>query len=266
MTAQEDPYVRVYYRALTDDKFQGLSSAAWGHWVRMLVVADGMHPSAAPLPRWVERKPLQELVSRGIVDLEGTEYFRIHGMEPERAKRTEAATFAAEVKHHGLAEAQRRQAARLANPAGAVQPHAGAAPGAPPQPPGRAVHASPNHSEPSLSEPLRAENGRAPEDGQADEPYRTVEELTRFPAQRFEANAIRALDALCDRRTVPTVVAALREVAPSIPTQPPSPWQLVSATVKHLEPFTPGRPAAAATPKGSVQGIDEIREALRAQS
>jgi hypothetical protein len=112
MTAQTDPYVRVYYRVLADDKFRNLSSAAWGHWVRLLVIADSMHPSSAPLPRWVERKPLQELVAARIVDLEGGDYFRIHGMTTERAQRTEAATFAAEVKHHGLAEATRRQAER----------------------------------------------------------------------------------------------------------------------------------------------------------
>jgi hypothetical protein len=160
MTAQEDPYVRVYYRVLTDEKFKPLSSAAWGHWVRLLTVADGMFPSSAPLPRWVERKPLQELVAAGIVDLDGSDYFRIHGMEPERASRAEAARFAADVKHHGLEEAERRRSERSA---GAVQPHADAAPTAAtqrtratPQPRGRAEPASPLLSAPIQSAPLQA--------------------------------------------------------------------------------------------------------------
>jgi hypothetical protein len=155
MTAQTDPYVRVYYRVLADDKFRSLSSAAWGHWVRLLVIADSMHPSSAPLPRWVERKPLQELVAARIVDLEGGDYFRIHGMTTERAQRTEAATFAAEVKHHGLAEATRRQAER-AGSSGRMQPDAGAARGAAAQPLGRAEPASPLLSAPLLSEPLHS--------------------------------------------------------------------------------------------------------------
>lgn len=110
-----------------------------------------------------------------------------------------------------------------------------------------------------------AESGRAP--GEADEPYRTAEELTgHFPVQRWEQNALRTLDALSDRRGIPAVVAALREVAPSIPTQPPAPWQLVSAARNHLEPFAPsgnGKPTSA--PKGMVQPVASIREQLDAR-
>jgi hypothetical protein len=157
MTAQDDPYVRVYYRVLTDEKFKPLSSSAWGHWVRMLVVADGMFPSSAPLPRWVERKPLQELVAAGIVDLDGSDYFRIHGMEPERDRRADAARFAADVKHHGLPEAERRRVER----ANAVQPHAGAAPSAATQPAGRAIDASPLLSAPLRSDPIQSAPLRA---------------------------------------------------------------------------------------------------------
>lgn len=103
--------------------------------------------------------------------------------------------------------------------------------------------------------------------GEADEPYRTAEELTGwFPIQRFEANARRTLDALTDRRGIPAVVAAMREVAPGIPTQPPGPWQLVSATVKHLEPFSGPTKPEPRPPKGQVQSVDEIREALRARN
>lgn len=117
MTVQDDPYVRVYYRALHDVRFRDLSAAAWGHWVRLLVIADGMYPAAAPLPRWTESEPLRELREAGIIEQDG-DYFRIHGMEPERAKRSEAAAFAADVKHHGSEEAIRRQASRRAAASG----------------------------------------------------------------------------------------------------------------------------------------------------
>lgn len=151
MTAQDDPYVRVYYRVLGDDKFRGLSSSAWGHWVRLLTIADGMFPSAAPLPRWVERKPLAELVSARIVDLDGADNYRIHGMATERARRAEAATFAADVKHHGKEEALRRQAARAAASAAAASDRMQA------QPPGLRADASPIRSAPLLSEPIHSD-------------------------------------------------------------------------------------------------------------
>ena len=150
MTTQTDPYTRVYYRVLNDPKFAGMSSAAWGHWVRLLVIADGMYPAPAPVPRWVEDEPMQELVDRQIVDLEGQDYFRIHGMTGERATRSEAATFAADVRHVGQAEAERRRAerSRAQNPgsAPALPPHAGA-------------HAEP--ASPLLSAPIQSDPSHA---------------------------------------------------------------------------------------------------------
>jgi hypothetical protein len=150
MTTQADPYTRVYYRVLNDPKFAGMSSAAWGHWVRLLVIADGMYPAPAPVPRWVEDGPMKELQERGIIDLEGEDYFRIHGMTGERATRSEAATFAADVRHVGQAEAERRRAERIRtqNPgsAPALPPHAGA-------------HAEP--ASPLLSAPIQSTPSRA---------------------------------------------------------------------------------------------------------
>jgi hypothetical protein len=163
VTVQEDPYVRVYYRALTDEKFRGLTSDAWGHWVRLLVIADGMYPAPAPLPRWVKAGPLRELETSRIVAVEG-EYFRIVGMDPERAKRSEAATFAADVKHRGLEEALRRRSER----AEIVRPHPDASGRSgmgvrndAPQRNGRAVSASPLRSAPIQSAPLRSEPAAA---------------------------------------------------------------------------------------------------------
>lgn len=156
MTAQDDPYVRVYYRVLTDAKFTDLSHAAWGHWVRLLVVADGLYPAPAPLPRWVDDAALTELAAAGIVDLLGSDYFTVHGMKAEREGRSEAATFAADVKHHGRSEAERRRSDRMRAHAGAVQPDAGAAPGAAGGPPGLPLRSSPLLAAPIQSAPLRS--------------------------------------------------------------------------------------------------------------
>lgn len=93
--------------------------------------------------------------------------------------------------------------------------------------------------------------------GEPDEPYRTLEELTdHFPVQRVEQNAIRTLDALCDRRGVPAVIAALRAEAPGIETQPPSPWQLIAAARNRLEPFANGRKQVEAIGKGGVSAAE----------
>lgn len=259
MTAQDDPYVRVYYRALTDEKFRGLSSAAWGHWVRLLVVADGMYPSAAPLPRWVEDGPLAELSAATIVDLLEGDYFLIHGMEPERQRRADAAAYAADVKHHGKDEADRRKAARAAGASDRMQPQPTGRPQQPNRPPGAA---SPLLSSPSLSTPIHAVPDAR--DGEPSEPYRTLEELTgNFPVQRVEPNAIRTLDALCDRRGIPAVLAALRAEAPGIDPQPPAPWPLIAAVRNRLEPFAGSKPSAPAA-KGMVQDIADIRRQLDA--
>ena len=125
-------------------------------------------------------------------------------------------------------------------------------------PDSRALSPSPSMSP---SEALPRDGYQVP-DG-PDEPYRTLESLTDFPVQRVEANAIRTLDALCDRRGIPAVVAALRAVAPDIETQPPAPWQVIAAARNRLEPFASTKPVTA--PKGMVQDVADIRRQLDAR-
>ncbi len=139
MTAQDDPYVRVYYRALRDEKFQSLTNAAWGHWVRLLVIADGMHPASAPLPRWTEEAALSELVAANIVDMDGAEFYRIHGLEAERAQRSELAAIGGKARTSG---AQRDASGRLL--------------------PSSGLPARSSLSEPLLSAPIRTEPLPAP--------------------------------------------------------------------------------------------------------
>ena len=116
MTAQDDPYVRVYYRIIDDPKFADVydDDRALALWLRLLLHADAMYPAPAMLPPAFNKKALDKLVRAGLVDV-GTGYrFRIHGLQVERDRRAEAARFAADVKNHGKEEAERRQSARKA--------------------------------------------------------------------------------------------------------------------------------------------------------
>lgn len=90
MTAQSDPYSRVYWRfirefpAIYDDK------PTFGWWVTLLIIADGAHPSPAQLPHGVNRKSLDRLVEAGLVTLDTGFRYTIRGLSEERERRAEA--------------------------------------------------------------------------------------------------------------------------------------------------------------------------------
>ena len=151
MTAQSDPYVRVYYRIVEDDKFANVydDKATLGWWLTLLLAADATYPAPANLPRRLPNKVLDTLVSSGLVELAGSDRYRIHGLSSERDHRSESSRFAAEVKAHGLVEAQRRQSERKA---GAVRAQSG-----------RSAERVPLRTEPLRTEPnLSNKNGLKP--------------------------------------------------------------------------------------------------------
>ena len=86
MTAQTDPYVRVYYRVIDDPKFADVfdDDARLACWLRLLLVADGTWPAPAPIPANVKRGPFQHLVKVGLIDIVAGGRYRIHGMDGER--------------------------------------------------------------------------------------------------------------------------------------------------------------------------------------
>lgn len=90
MTAQRDPYVRVYYSVVDDPKFAGMKLETKGAWLDLLIAADSMYPAPAPLPRWLPKRIQVELTRRGIIDPVGSDHYRIHGLESERSKRSAA--------------------------------------------------------------------------------------------------------------------------------------------------------------------------------
>lgn len=173
MTAQQDPYVRVYYRIVDDPKFADVfdHDARLATWLRLLLLADGTYPAPAPIPFGVNKAALNHLVAVGLVDLEPGSRFRIHGMEAERGVRGERAAAAARKRWD-----QRRGDAP--GNASAMQTHSG-----------RTANASERasrhgmHSAPLRSAPLRSEDERAPEDPDDDVTtlQKLAEELTGTP-------------------------------------------------------------------------------------
>lgn len=138
MTAQADPYVRVYYRIVEDERFQSVypDDRALATWLRLLIVADGAYPAAASIPRSVNQKSVAKLVEAGLVELVGTDHFRIHGLESERSRRSEMGRRAASMRWQSEGNAP------------VMRPHPDASSGA--------MHSAPLRSEPIQSAPLPA--------------------------------------------------------------------------------------------------------------
>lgn len=172
MTAQTDPYVRVYYRILDDPKFKAVDDRALGLWVRLLLQADAMYPSTAILPRRVHEPSLAKLADAQLIELLDNDRYRIKGLAAERETRAEAARFAADAKHHGHAEAVRRQSERNAG---------GMRPASEPDADALPLRSSPIRTEPIQSAPLRSDAPRTknPFERETDE-----ERLARYRALR----------------------------------------------------------------------------------
>lgn len=145
MTAQQDPYVRVYYRIIDDPKFDDVfdDKSTLGWWLTLLLAADATHPAPANLPRRLPKASLEKLVTRGLVDLVGTDRYRLHGLVAERENRSEVGKKGA--------NARWSQSDRNAN---ALPTQSERNP--------NAMHSEPLHSEPNRTAPSRREHGLTP--------------------------------------------------------------------------------------------------------
>jgi hypothetical protein len=150
VTAQPDPYVRVYYSITDDAKFAAVydDDAALALWLRLLIVADACYPAAAPLPRCNEAA-LAMLVDAGLVDLVGTTRYHIHGLVKERERRSSNARASANARWSD-ATAMRPHSTSDAT---AMRPHSSDA--------CEPMLAEPSLAEPSSSKQSRAEQSRA---------------------------------------------------------------------------------------------------------
>ena len=101
MTAQSDPYVRVYYRIIDDPKFEEVfpDDRMLATWLRLLLTADATFPAPAPIPQGVSKVALAYLVGVHLVDLLPASRYRMHGMESERGKRSDQARSAANARY-----------------------------------------------------------------------------------------------------------------------------------------------------------------------
>lgn len=238
MTAQSDPYVRVYYRIIDDPKFEAVfnDDRALATWLRLLLTADATYPAPAPVPHGIHRATFDKLIQVGLIDSAPAHRYRMHGLAAERDRRSDQARNAANARHGksgSNARAMREQSVSNA-----------------------AASDDDMHSAPIRAEQLRATPSRT-----ATEHYAALEEVTLLPMQRVEARTRTELDRLADQRGAAAVALAIREVAERIPTQPPSARQVVFEAVKFLEPFTANRTEP--KPKGLQPGTEEVASAFR---
>ena len=248
MTAQTDPFVRVYYSVMGDDeKFAQVfdNDARLACWLRLLLVADACYPAAAPMPQGVKRAALAHLVSVGLVDLMSGNRFRIHGLASERDRRSERAA----------ASARKRW-----DDATALRPHSdrnasGTGRNADPMP----IRTAPIQSEPNQSEP----------DARRDalEAIGAVEDLTGRPFGWAPGSPIvDTLTADVADLGLARVLSEYRSVKAAADGSPIDPAGIVFGAHKRLYPIPdapPRKPVAVG--KGQVQSIAEIREALDAR-
>src|SRR5687767_5281223 len=75
-----------------------------GAWLQMLLVADAMYPTSAPLPR--RNRAVTRLLASGlVVELPGNRY-TIRGLKAERERRSASARNAAAVRWHSEGNAK----------------------------------------------------------------------------------------------------------------------------------------------------------------
>jgi hypothetical protein len=107
-------YVRVYYSVIDDPKFEHVIDdvAVFGTWVRLLLNADAVWPASADIPRWVKASAIRVLSGAELVDIMPGHRYRIHGLDAERNRRSNAASNAAALRWHrnGNAETMPSQA------------------------------------------------------------------------------------------------------------------------------------------------------------
>lgn len=94
-----DPYSRLYHRFADEFPEIWADDRALAMWVRLLRIADGSWPMKPPLPRSVRGRPLQMLLTAGLLTIVG-ECYSMRGLDAERNRRKDAAARAAGMRWH----------------------------------------------------------------------------------------------------------------------------------------------------------------------
>jgi len=248
MTAQTDPYVRVYYRVIDDPKFRDVfdDDTRLACWLRLLLIADGTYPAPAPIPHGVKRAALGHLVDVGLVDLEPGSRFRIHGMDTERGGRSRKA-----------AEAARKRWSDASPDAVAMPAHSVS----------NATASDTNmHSAPLLSTPLRSSPNRSAP-AHADDVFDAMEQVQNLTSGRpfswgrgspiFDTLAADVADLGLDR-----VTAEYRAVKAAADGQPIDAAGIVFGAHKRLYLIPAGPNGKASKPKGLGPDMAEVNRAF----
>lgn len=256
MTAQQDPYVRVYYRISTDDKFRGIykDDALLGCWLRLLIIADAMHPVPAHLPYGVDLERVQQLALAGLIDLVDEGMFVIHGLATERAKRSDSARTNATKRwqRDGDATAMRPHNAPDAT---AMRPHSDRMQTSD----ATAMLSDPIRTDPIHSAPL-PERARYGLPHITDEVGRTIESITGRSMTTLHGTWAGELDRLVEERGADATIRAIRSVCANI--DHPSWSQLVAGVRNTLEPL-PGTVKPLSQEEQRKQERDETLRLIR---
>lgn len=100
------PYSRVYHSIADDPMFADVyrDREALGAWLQMLLVADAMYPTSAPLPR--SNRAVTRLIDAGLVVVLAGNRYTIRGLKAERERRSASARNAAAVRWHSESNAK----------------------------------------------------------------------------------------------------------------------------------------------------------------
>ena len=87
MTAPR-PYSRIYHEIADHPRFSGVyaNDAALGAWLRMLLIADALWPTSAPMPR--KNPTVRLLIECGLVIEKPGDRYTIRGLDAERERRS----------------------------------------------------------------------------------------------------------------------------------------------------------------------------------
>lgn len=253
MTAQADPYVRVYYSITDDEKFAEVydDDAALATWLRLLINADAMFPAAAPIPAGTDAKVFGQLVDLNIIDPVGSSRYRVHGLESERSRRSETA--------RGMAAKRWSKPGNADADASAMPTHMPTHPQASSQ----TMLSAPIRSDPIQSAPL-PERARYGLPHITEEVGRTIEGITGRSMTTLHGSWAGELDRLIEERGVDATIRAIRQVCGTI--DHPSWSQLVAGVRNTLEPL----PGAVKAPSGEDRAkaeydanMEKIKEEIR---
>lgn len=100
MTKERDPYSRHYWRLVDDDKFKEVypDDHHFATWSRLLMLADQAWPASAHLPASARRMSVKKLADVGLIVLLPGGRFRMKGTNAERARRSQLAKDAADIR------------------------------------------------------------------------------------------------------------------------------------------------------------------------